>query len=258
MRKINVYFFVFIISFVTVIYSQDEMVKKVISVENTKITNLDYRKIIANIPQKINDSILKWNSEFTAYYPNDYPEEINDICKNIHGCFTNIVTTNNASNISLSVAVADFNADGIEDAMVVGHDKVNKFLIVALSTTNKKYRVFPLISSDRTKCRGYSNAYYTISPSYYYKNPKPPIAIVDLFKKGDVWKNMDIYNNYEDLHFKSDAILIYGLETSFKGRHLLRWDFRFNKKLMRKLREFKYFKEFYEGIEFLAYFIDGC
>lgn len=230
------------------------MTKIINSVQNdTKVNILDYRKFIINIPSKIYNEILKWNPEFIAYQPNEYPEEINNICKNINGCFTA-----GKNNISLSVAIADFNADGIEDAAVIGHDKTDNFLIVALSTTNANYKILSLISSDRKKCKGYSNAHYTISPSHYYKNNKPPIAIVDLFKKGDIWKNMDIYNNYEDLHFESDAILIYGLETSYRGRHLLRWDFRFNKKLMKNLKKFKFYKDFYEGIEFLDYLIDGC
>ncbi|MCW1309976.1 MAG: hypothetical protein QXP04_04770 [Candidatus Nanoarchaeia archaeon] len=252
MYKMKLYFF-FIFLNVIAVYPQEEMIREVVSVANTQESHLDYRKITVSIPKKINDFILKWNPEFVVYRPDEYSEEINDICKNIHGCFTRT-----QSNVSLSVAIADFNADGIKDAAVVGHDKVDNFLIVALSTTNNTYRIIPLISSDREKCRGYSNAHYTISPSYYYENNKPPIAIVDIFKKGDVWKNMDIHNNYEDIHFKSDAILIYGLEMSSKGRHLLRWDFRFNKKLMKNLRKFKYYKDFYEGIEFLADLIDGC
>ncbi len=251
MHKISIYFF-FIFLNVVSISPQEKMVREVVSVENRQASNLDYRKITVDIPKKINDLILKWNPEFIVYHPNEYPEEINDICKNIQGCFTRT-----KSNISLSVAIADFNTDGIEDAMVVGHDKVDKFLVVVLSTTNNSHRVFPLISSDRKKCKGYSNAHYTITPLYYYENHEPSVAIVDVFKKGDVWKNMDIYNNYEDLRFRSDAILIYGLEISSKGRHLLRWDFRFDKKLMKNLKKFKFYKDFYKGIEFLEYLIDG-
>jgi hypothetical protein len=105
------------------------------------------------------------------------------------------------------------------------------------------------------KYKLYSNAKVLINPQSYLEDLSPPVTICDLFKKGDKWKNVDSYLDYGDLEFQTDGVEIF----DFYGmKHVLKWDFRFNKKLMKILKKSKDYRKFYDEIEFLDYPIDGC
>ncbi|HOJ86278.1 MAG TPA: hypothetical protein PK103_06170 [Elusimicrobiales bacterium] len=248
-----------IILLTSFVYSQGEIQKEMVRSYNPAEHEAsgipDYRVLKVKIPAGIMDALLKWNPEFVIYSPQEYTYETNNKIKNL-SCFTRyyISSTTNPY-MSLSAALADFNGDNIVDAMVVGHDKIDKFFVAVVSDKEKGYNVYPLVSSDIKKYKLYSNAKLLINPQTYLQDPDPPVTICHLFKKGDKWKNMDSYLDYGDLEFQTDGVEIF----DYNGmRHVFKWDFRFNKKLIKKLKKIKYYRKFYDEIEFLDYLIDGC
>ncbi|MBP7796130.1 MAG: hypothetical protein KA059_05070 [Elusimicrobiales bacterium] len=221
-----------------------------VPLEKVESNTLDCREINVSLPVKISMALTEWNPQFVIYSSTEHPKkEANEICYKFKSA---LVSTTTEHTFSLTTAIADFNGDTKIDAMVVGHDKIDNFLVAILSEKGGRYKVFPLVSSDPKKHKCYSNAYKTMIPLPYIRSKQPPFMFLDLYKKGVVWEDMELYTDYEDdLYFRTDGVLIY--DFPFGGRHLLKWDFRLDKKLIEILKN----KEFYKEIEFLDYYIDG-
>lgn len=235
------------------LYSQGEMERVPVPLEKVESV-LDCREISVSVPVEISMALAEWNPQFVIYSSTEYPrKEANEICYKFGSA---LLSTTTSHSFSLTTAIADFNGDTKNDAMVIGHDKIDNFLVAILSEKGDSYKVFPLVSSDYKKYKLYSNAVYTMTPASYIERKELPFMFIDLFKKGDVWKNMELYGG--DLYFRTDGVLIYDL--SYGGRHVLKWDFRLDKKLIKTLKksEGEDYDKFYKEIEFLDYFIDSC
>jgi len=120
-------------------FLSEEEVEKKLKERNQKNCLLHNIKL----PGKITKALKEWNKEFVIWESTDYTLEV---CLNIDHVSSYFSLSDKNS---LSKAVGDFNDDGRDDAVVVGHIKDNEMVVVALSNNNENYNV-SVVCADRT------------------------------------------------------------------------------------------------------------
>lgn len=145
-------------------FLNEEEVEKKLKERNQKNCLLHNIKL----PDNITKALKEWNKEFEIWESTDYTLEV---CLNIDyvGSYFSLSDKN-----SLSKAVGDFNGDGRDDAVVVGHIKDNEIVVVALSNNNENYNV-SVVCADRTE--GFSFLTYNNNNECIYNEKQPENSI---------------------------------------------------------------------------------
>jgi len=184
-----------------------------------------------NLSTKIIESLQKFDTSYYIWEPNEYIEKGEEV-----------LSTNSQFHIStsaynsLSKGLGDFNGDGIEDAVLVGHIQKNELVLVALSSKTENnscnYKIIPVFSRYYLQKYHIPNDYNTfISHNQYYNGPT---MFVKIYKKGECFK-LGLWSDMAKDHsfcLKNDSFSILFIDKATIvnpiKKYLFPWGMKFN------------------------------
>lgn len=179
------------------------------SASTTLVEGKESEKLACNqheidIPEPMREALKKWNPDFVLWRSTEYSPYL---CLNI--------TT--SPTLALNAGLGDFNDDGLQDVVVVGHNNQSELLVVVLSQKNAGYKVMQLSSSgiNGTSEQGAQNCFIlgTGFADGLKQFPRAAICMI-LPKKTEIDVNMGDLNYISTL--KSEAFIA-GLSQDFSG-----------------------------------------